>query len=53
MSKIFKLYFFLYIYYYFFISMPIMTGPEASKILCEEMNIKQIPIIPIIACTAH
>ena len=33
--------------------MPIMDGFEASRILTEKINKKEIPFIQIVACTAH
>ena len=33
--------------------MPVLDGFEASIILNDMMNKKEIPRIPIIACTAH
>ncbi len=34
-------------------SMPIMDGYQASSILVAKMQKKEIPTIPIVACTAH
>ena len=34
-------------------NMPIMDGFEASLILTKMMKRKEIPLTPIVACTAH